>query len=279
MNRTHGLSLLWPAVILTLALLSFLFHRIEFTWLTLVVLVLSFACELVDSSLGMGYGTTLTPLLLFFGFDPRVLVPTILLSELASGFSAFYFHLRAGNVDFLHHPLHRRTAVILSLCSVLGVLLGVHVALTLSRDLLTRLIGIIILAAGFFILAARRGFRYGTWKIFGLGAVAAFNKSVSGGGYGPLLTSGQVLSGLGGKASIAITSLAEGFTCLAGMSFFFLRGQTIHMELIVPVIAGALLSVPFSASIVRRVDESWLKRFIAYATISLGALTLVRSFR
>jgi len=109
--------------------------------------------------------------------------------------------------------------------------------------------------------------------------MTAFNKSVSGGGYGPLLTSGQVLSGLGGKASIAITSLAEGFTCLAGASFFLLRGQTIHMELIVPVIAGALLSVPFSASIVQRVDESWLKRFIAYATIALGAITLVRSFR
>ena len=32
-------------------------------------------CEYIDSALGMGYGTTLTPLLLLAGFDPLEIVP------------------------------------------------------------------------------------------------------------------------------------------------------------------------------------------------------------
>jgi len=39
---------------------------------------------------------------------------------------------------------------------------------------------------------------------------------LSGGGYGPLVTSGQVIFGVPAKSAVAITSLAEGITCLAG---------------------------------------------------------------
>lgn len=35
----------------------------------LALIILAFFCELIDSSLGMGYGTTLTPLLMIIGFD------------------------------------------------------------------------------------------------------------------------------------------------------------------------------------------------------------------
>lgn len=279
MGRTGVLHGLWTcAILLGLALYTFSGHM-DLSWATLFVVTISFVCELVDSSLGMGYGTTLTPLLLLFGVDPRVLVPTILLSELASGFSASAFHHGHGNVDFVRHALHRRTAIILSLCSIVGVVLGVQVALGVSRTFLTRLIGVIVLGAGIFILAARGRFAYSTWKIMALGMGAAFNKAVSGGGYGPLLTSGQVLAGMGGKPAIAITSLAEAVTCLSGSILFFLRGQRVQEDLAVPVIAGALLSVPFSARIVRRIDEAWLKRAIAIFTIALGSLTLIRSLR
>ena len=53
---------------------------------------LCFACELIDSGLGMGYGTILTPSLLLLGFSPHDIVPTVLFSELLSGFSAAFFH-------------------------------------------------------------------------------------------------------------------------------------------------------------------------------------------
>ena len=69
-------------------------------------------CEYVDSSLGMGYGTTLTPLLLLAGFAPLDIVPAILLSEALTGAAAGLFHQRDGNVNFLRDARARRTALL-----------------------------------------------------------------------------------------------------------------------------------------------------------------------
>jgi hypothetical protein len=91
------------------------------------------------------------------------------------------------------------------------------------------------------------------------------------------MTSGQIMSGVRGRAAVAITSLAEGFTCLAGATAFLLAGERIDPGLLVPVVGGALLSVPLSATIVKRFRENSLRRVIAGLTLSLGVLTVLKT--
>jgi uncharacterized membrane protein YfcA len=245
---------------------------------TFGILLLCAALEFLDSSLGMGYGTTLTPVLLFFGFEPIDLVPTILISEFLSGFASAFFHSEAGNVRFTPGTNHLRAAMALSLCSLVGVLLGVKLVFEIPAIPLRRLIGAVILGAGLYtLLMSRRTFHFGYGKIVVLALIASFNKALSGGGYGPLLTSGQILSGVRGRAAVAITSLAEGFTCLAGSVLFLVAGKTIRLELLLPVVAGALLSVPLSAHTVRHVPEAFLRRAIAWLTIGMGTVTILKT--
>lgn len=65
----------------------------------LVLFGLCFACELVDSGLGMDYGTLLSPTLLMLGYQPQDIVPTTWFSELLSGFTASFFHNEIKNVE------------------------------------------------------------------------------------------------------------------------------------------------------------------------------------
>ena len=65
----------------------------------IAIIVFAFFCEYVDSTLGMGYGTTLTPVLMIFGFKTLDIVRAVLLSELITGLLASFFHHREGNVD------------------------------------------------------------------------------------------------------------------------------------------------------------------------------------
>src|SRR6056297_350792 len=51
----------------------------------LFIILIAFAAEYTDSTLGMGYGTSLTPILLLLGFSPLEVVPAVLLSELVTG--------------------------------------------------------------------------------------------------------------------------------------------------------------------------------------------------
>ena len=267
----------------------------------LAVACLALAAEYVDSTLGMGYGTTLTPLLMLLGFAPMQVVPAVLLSELLTGLTAAAAHHRAGNVDFrirtrdadgrpiakmlldlgylatakraLPRPL--RIAMLLGACSMAGAIAATLLAVKLSKVYLNLYIGVMVTVIGAFILVRRRSEGRFSWtKITGLGLVASFNKGLSGGGYGPLVCGGQVLAGVDGRSAVAITSLAEGLTCAVGFTALLLAGQVRDWCLMPYLCAGALLSVPLSAHTVKRINLRHLKVIIAAATLILGLLTL-----
>lgn len=268
-----------------------------------IIIAVAFFCEYMDSTLGMGYGTTLTPVFLLMGFSPMQIVPAILLSELLSGLLAGFFHHREGNVDLRPRtadifkiknmlsplgyieslkkavPLHLKVAILLAGCSIFGTVAAIFVAVSIPKFWLKLYIGCLVLSMGIIILVCfNKNFRF-SWKRIGiLGLIASFNKGMSGGGYGPVVTGGQVLSGVEGRSAVGITSLAEGLTCLVGVIMYvFVCRNPVDWTLAPYIIFGAVLSVPLSAKSVKIMNERKLKVAIAILTIALGILTVVKT--
>jgi len=268
----------------------------------ITIIALAFLCEYVDSTLGMGYGTTLTPVLLLFGFTPIQIVPVVLLSELVSGLLAGFFHHREGNVNLKPKsanpskilsklkslgcvesfkrgiPLDLKIALLLAMCSIIGTIAAVLVALNIPKFWLKLYIGCLVLSMGIIILVClNKEFKFSWKKIIFLGTIASFNKGMSGGGYGPVVTGGQILSGVNGKNAVGITSLAEGLTCLVGVITYILVSKNpIDWKLAPWVVAGAVLSVPLSAKSVKIISTRKLKLAIAVLTIILGIVTITK---
>jgi len=240
---------------------------------------LAFVCEYIDSTLGMGYGTTLTPVLLLMGFEPLHVVPAVLFSEFISGITAACFHHNFKNVNFKLASNDTKIAFVLSSLAVIGTVIAVIAAIKLPANILKIWIGSIVLFMGIFILVTyKRQPRFSWFKISTLGIIASFNKGMSGGGYGPLVMGGQVLSGVGVKNAVGITSLSEGITCLVGViMYFFLRPQT-NWNLAPWLMAGAVLSVPLAAYTLKKIPEKKVKLLTAVVIIILGLLTLQRVF-
>jgi len=262
-------------------------------------------CEYVDSTIGMGYGTTLTPVFLLMGFSPMQVVPAILLSELVSGLLAGFFHHREGNVDLKPKsadifkiakmlnplgyiesfkktvPLHLKVALLLAVCGIAGTVAAVFAAMNIPEFWLKLYIGCLVLSMGTIILICfNRDFKFSWKRISFLGLIASFNKGMSGGGYGPVVTGGQVLSGVEGKSAVGITSLAEGLTCLVGViAYVLISKNPVDWKLVPYIIIGAVLSVPLSAKSVKIISERKLKMAIALLTITLGILTIVKTMR
>jgi len=261
----------------------------------ILIMLIAFIAEYTDSTLGGGYGTLLTPILLLFGFSAVAVVPAILLSELFTGAFAAFSHQKFGNVAFdfkndkeseivkrlwklgyMPKSIDSKIAIVLALCSILGGILAVFIAVNISKAQLNLFIGIIVLVMGILILVKRKsGINFSWKKIVGLGALASFNKSLSGGGYGPLVTSGQILSGVNSKSSIAITSFSESFTCLVGLVTYIALGKTINWSIAPFLITGAMLSVPFSAYSVKRLNTDKFTLIVGVAIIILGVTTLL----
>ncbi len=244
----------------------------------LAVFTAALVCEYIDSSLGMGYGTTLTPLLLLAGFEPLQIVPCVLLSEFVTGLAAGIMHHRDGNVDFLRDSRARSATLLLTVLSTLGAATAVLFAIKVSKFWLTAIIAVIVLSVGVVTLATiRRRLQYRPSHIIALGGLAAFNKGLSGGGYGPLVTAGQVVSGISPKHAVAITSLAESFTCFVGLiAYLLLQHGKIDWTLAAPLTSGALLSVPVATLTVRRLPETVMRGSVGALTCVLGLVTAAK---
>ncbi len=275
-------------------------------WVILAIVALAFMCEYMDSTLGMGYGTTLTPVLLLFGWSPVKIVTAVLFSELITGLLASFFHHREGNVNLkpstmdvfkIHKllsplgyvdnfkktvPLHMKTALLLAVCSIVGTVAAVLIAVNIPKFWLKLYIGVLVLSMGIVILfCINKKFKFSWSKMMSLGMIASFNKGMSGGGYGPVVTGGQILAGVQGRSAVGVTSLAEGLTCLVGviMYFFFANTNSFDWKLTSWICLGAVLSVPLSAKSVKIMTEKKLKILIALLTIILGSWTIINTLR
>ena len=243
------------------------------------IILLAFVCELVDSTLGMGYGTTLTPLLLILGYDPIVIVPAVLFSEFLTGISAGFFHHEFGNVDLRPGSQASKVAAVLTVFGIVGVVFAVVIAVNLPAYIVKLYIGLLVLSMGILILLKRDHKSAFSWRrIAGLGLLAAFNKGISGGGYGPVVTSGQVLSGIRGRTAVAIASMAEGVTSFVGVGIYLAIGTPFPWQLAPSLLIGALLSVPLSAYFVSRIPSGRLTLIIGGFTTMVGGYTLLRVF-
>lgn len=243
----------------------------------LVIFFTAFCCEYMDSSLGMGYGTTLTPILLLSGFTPLQIVPCILFSEFVTGLFAAILHHNDGNVDFINDNQAKKTSVYLSILSIIGTITAVVFALHVSKIILTSIIGTIIILAGILTLfTINRKLEYNNIRLMIVGAIAAFNKGLSGGGYGPLVTSGQVVSGLSPKKAIAITSLSESFTCIIGLITYVCLKNNMDWTLLPSLMLGAIASVPFATFTVSKLSEKSMRVCVGVVTCLLGIITVIK---
>ncbi len=264
--------------------------------LFIAIAAISLLCEFMDASLGMGYGTTLTPVLLIVGFAPLEVVPAVLLGQLVGGLVGGIAHQRLGNISldfrrdekirnrlgglgYLPRSTDSKIVFVLVVCGIIGALVGVFSAVNISKVALKAYIGAMVLVIGIIILARRRREGLISWKgLVGVGLVSSFNKGISGGGYGPLVTGGQIISGGEARSSVGNTTVAEAMVCIVGfLCYVFVKGD-IFWTLAAATSIGSVVAAPFAAMVVRKVTAQKLKIAIGAITIILGIFTLLKTF-
>jgi len=241
------------------------------------IVSLAFGCEYLDATLGMGYGTILSPLLIIMGLDPLLLVPSILISQALGGLTAALFHHRFENVDLCWRSRDTKIAVVLVLAGILATVVGVYVAVNLSKELLKTYIGVLVIVMGVVMLACP-AFRF-TWrKMMFLGVLSAFNKAMTGGGFGPVVTSGQIISGVETRNSIGITTAAEAPICIASFALYIVLNGWIEPILPLLMTLGAVAAAPLGARGTKLRDPQLTLRLVGVLTIGLGVFTLVKTY-
>jgi len=237
--------------------------------------VVAFVCELIDSSLGMMYGTILSPVLIIIGFPPLLVVPSILISQALGGFIAAGFHHQLGNVYFSRRSVDSKAVFIITIFGIIGVAAALSLALNIPSWVVTLYIGVLVLAMGAIILS-KREFSFSWKKLSVVGLISSFNKAMSGGGFGPVVSTGQIISGVDSKNAVGITTLAEAPICIAAFIGYMLFHPGFTWNMAIALIIGAGIAATLGPRITSRFHSPKLRTAIGILALALGVWTIAK---
>lgn len=251
------------------------------TEILILLIFLGILAAFIDSSFGMGYGL-LTPIMIILGFDPLIVVPVLLFSQMATGFAGTVFHSLYKNVELnSKHKKDVKVTLIFTSSGMLGMIFAVIIAINLREFFLFLYIGIMLVVIGL-IMIFKIQFEFSWNKLYIISSLAAFNKAITGGGYGPIATTGQMVTGRDHKEAIAVSNLSEAF--LSGFGFllyFILEGfndLTFIFQLLIIMTISGIIITPLGALIPKKIDKRKAKIVIGFLSLSLGIISLARLF-
>lgn len=242
----------------------------------ILLFVIAFFAECIDIILGMGFGTVMTPLLIGLGYNPLVVLPVILLLQAISGLTAGVSHHLRENIDLFHKEKLKISSLFV-ISGGIGAIGGAFFATHINILYLEIIIGAVVILAGILLFLSRfihDSRRLSYKRLFGVGLFAALAKTMTG-VYGPVVTPGQIISGVDEKEAVATTVFTEGITSFIGFvafSFFV----TIHWDLFLPLLIAVLMAVPLSTYIVKIAPKHYLRRGVGTLVMILGIILIIK---
>jgi len=237
-------------------------------------IVIGLLAQLVDGSLGAGYGLISNTLLVLLGMPPAAAsAATHSIEGFTSGASGLA-HAFQRNIDWL---LFVRLAV----PGIIGGLLGVWLLSVANLTLLKPVLLVYLGAVGAMIiwLAPRRA---QTFRKPGHVRKIAFAGGVldaTGGGWGPVVAGSLLAQGLTPRTAVGTTNAAEFFVTVTILATLMGQlGLNTFSLAVSGLLIGGLIGAPFSAWLTRRLPSKVLGLLVGLLLVALsisGMLALI----
>jgi uncharacterized membrane protein YfcA len=273
------LQRLWviiPVVLLVGLISSLVYnHYAEFSWNGLVAgfdqellifFLIGVFAQLVDGTLGMGYGATSTSFLLAYGIPPAISSTGVHVAEMFTTGASAISHHRFGNIN-------KKLVKHLLIPGVLGSATGAY--LLSDGDVIKPFIAVYMIALAIIIIrkAAQKNIvKKKTKRLSVLASFGGFMDAVGGGGWGPIVTSTLLGRGRNPRYTIGSVNAAEFAVSFASGVTFMLFGGIEGWQVIIGLILGGVIAAPFAAILVNKIKRQPMM-------IAVGILIIILSLR
>ncbi len=279
-------SMLWyliPSVmILFLLAVIFFNYKSSFSWEGirsglnidfLIYLSIGIFAQLVDNTLGMGYGATSTSFLLSVGVPPALSSTAVHVAEMFTTGASAISHHRFGNVN-------KKLVLNLLIPGVIGSIVGAYLlADVIDGNKIKPWIAVYMIVLAVIII--RKGLKKNIVreKVESVGLLATFGgfmDAIGGGGWGPIVTSNLIGKGKDPRFIIGSVNTAEFAVSFAsGITFMFFGGIK-GWEVIAALIIGGVLAAPLGAYLVNKIPRKQMTILVGTLLILLSIRTLVK---
>jgi len=269
-------------VVLLIGLLSTLIynHHAEFSWdgfvggfnqEFLVFFGIGVFAQLVDGTLGMGYGATSTSFLLAYGVPPVVSSTGVHVAEMFTTGASAISHHKFGNIN-------KKLVRNLLVPGVLGSVTGAYLLSDIiDGDFIKPFIAVYMIVLALIIIrkASRKSIvKKKTKKLGILATFGGFMDSVGGGGWGPIVTSTLLGRGRNPRYTIGSVNAAEFAVSFASGITFMLFGGIEGWQIIIGLILGGVMAAPLAAYLVNKIKRKPMMIAVGILIILLSLKTL-----
>lgn len=235
----------------------------------LLMFCTGFLAQMVDGSLGMGYGTISTTFLLANGVSPAIVSSRVHAARVFSSGVSGYSHHRFGNIN-------KKLFKTLVIPGIVGAVVGATLAFFGQRyaswvrmplSLYTFYLGYYIMRKAFAKPDHQNKVKRAGW----LASAGGFMDAFAGGGWGTLVTSTLMSKRRSPRYVIGSVCLAEFFVVFTSSITFFILLRSIPLLDVAGLVLGGLLAAPLAARLVGKLPMKTM--FIA-----VGVLVILTSF-
>jgi uncharacterized protein len=241
----------------------------QFDWQGFLIMSLAgFLAQMVDGSMGLGYGTISTTFLLAYGVSPAIVSSRVHSARVFSSGVSGYSHHRFGNIN---KKLFRAIVV----PGIIGAILGATLAYFGQQyaNYVRVPLSVYTIYLGYYIFRKAFARRNPKDKVKGAGwlaSVGGFMDAFAGGGWGTLVTSTLISKRKNPRYVVGSVCLAEFFVVLASSITFFILLRNLPLMDIAGMILGGMIAAPIAARLVGKLPVKTM--FIA-----VGSLVIITS--
>ena len=241
----------------------------------LIYVLVGFAAQMVDGTLGMAYGVSSTTFLLSAGIPPALASSSVHVSELFTTFVSGVFHFRFGNVDT---ALLKRLAI----PGAVGGAIGAYVLVSVDGKVIAPFVSAYLLLMGLRILYKAANFQSRPERPFDLRRIPllAFAggtlDAIGGGGWGTIVTTTLVSNGHSPRMSIGTVNASEFFVTVAEVIVFVALIKVQSWQVVLGLIIGGMIAAPLAAATTKAMPARRVMTLVGALIVALSAARLVR---
>lgn len=244
--------------------------------------IIGFLAQLVDGSLGMGFGATSSSLLLMFGIAPAAASASIHMAEIATTAASGASHLWFKNVD-------KRILWRLTIPGAISAFIGAAFLSSLPGDKIKPFISVFLIVLGLYILirflffnhaSKNEGAAISSKFLTPLGMVGGFFDAVGGGGWGPITAPVLIAkNGISPKKVIGTVDTSEfAIAVSATLGFIlFLGVDQYQWQWVIAFMIGGVIAAPIAAWLVRIVPSYMLGVLVGGFIILTNSMTVIKT--
>lgn len=240
----------------------------------MVYLLVGILAQLVDNTLGMGYGATSTSFLLSIGVPPAISSTGVHVAEMFTTGASAIAHHRFGNIN-------KKLVLSLLVPGVLGSIIGAYLlADVIDGEVIKPFIAFYMMILAFIII--RKGLKSNIEKkkSKNLGVLALFGgfmDAIGGGGWGPIVTSTLIGKGRDPRYTIGSVNTAEFAVAFASGLTFMVLGGIKGWQVIIGLIIGGIAAAPLGAYLVNKIPRKQVTVLVGLILIFLSLRTILKS--